>query len=69
MIETQFQTKIKKVRCDNALELGSSLELKSFFLKKELFINSLCSYSPTEWCCRKETQAFVRDITSTVVSV
>lgn len=31
MIETQFQTRVKQIRSDNAFELGSSLEVKAFF--------------------------------------
>lgn len=50
MIETQFQIRIKKIRTDNAFELGSSHDLKKNFCRKRNHSsNYMYLHSTTKW--------------------
>lgn len=48
MIETQFQIRLKTIRTDNAFELVSSLELRSFFAKKGIIHQTICPHTPQQ---------------------
>lgn len=49
MIETQFQIRLNTIRTDNAFELGSSLELRSFFTKKKgITHQTICPHTPQQ---------------------
>lgn len=57
MVDTQFQVRVKKIKIDNAFELGSSGNLKIFFFAdKGIIHQTTCSYTPTtKWGCGMET--------------
>lgn len=46
MIERQFQTTVKILRSDNALELGSSKETSLFLAEKGIIHQTSCTSSP-----------------------
>lgn len=48
LVETQFQTKVKVVRSDNALELGSSLRGIQYFSSKGIIHQTSCPYTPQQ---------------------
>lgn len=48
MVETQFNTKIKKVRSDNALEFGFSICATAYFLSKGIIHQTSCVATPQQ---------------------
>lgn len=48
MVETQFSTKVKSVRIDNALKLGLSNAATAFFYSKGIIHQTSCIYNPQQ---------------------
>lgn len=48
MIQTQFNTKVRMVRIDNALELGLSKHATDFFLSSGIVHQTSCSHTPQQ---------------------
>lgn len=46
MIKTQFLTRIKSIRLDNAFELGNNLELREFSIEKRIIQQTSGRHSP-----------------------
>lgn len=46
MIETQFNTIVKKIRSDNAFELGSSNAATIYLLSKSIIHQTSCAATP-----------------------
>lgn len=48
MVDTQFQTKMKIIRSDNALDLGKSIEATNLFLFKGTIHQTSCNSTPQQ---------------------
>lgn len=47
MVESQFGLKVKTIRLDNAIELGSNLEDRIYLANKGILHQTTCVYTPT----------------------